>query len=297
MKSLKYWLLVVVCGAICCQAASADQAADEALIRKTVESYVAAYNAGDAKKLAEMWSPEAIYINPESGEEAVGREAIEEQFAAIFAANKDVKLAATTDAVNFVSPGVAVENGTAKVLRPNEDPEESTYSAVYVKRDGKWLLDRVTEEDIPVVMSHYEQLKDLDWMIGTWVDKDDQAIVVTDCRWTKNRNFIRRMFSLTVNDRIEVSGMQIIGWDPAEKQIRSWVFDSDGGFGQGVWSKKDKSWYIQTLGTAPDGSKASSTGIMTVLDDNTFTWQSVNRFAGGDVLPNVDEVVVVRQSE
>jgi hypothetical protein len=34
---------------------------------------------------------------------------------------------------------------------------------------------------------------------------------------------------------------------------------------------------------------------MTCLDDNRFTWQSVNREAGGELLPNVDEVVVVRQ--
>jgi hypothetical protein len=34
---------------------------------------------------------------------------------------------------------------------------------------------------------------------------------------------------------------------------------------------------------------------MTYVDDNTFTWQSVNREVAGELLPNVDEVVVVRQ--
>jgi uncharacterized protein (TIGR02246 family) len=276
--------------------ASADQAADEALIRKAVEAYVAAFNGGDAKKLAGMWSPDAVYTNPVSREQVVGQEAIEQQFASIFAASKNAKLAATTNSIQFISPGVAVENGTAKVMRPEQEPEESEYTAVYVKRDGQWLLDRVTEEDIPVVKSNYEHLKELEWMIGTWVDGDDQASVVTTCQWTKNRNFITRMFSLTVHDRIDVSGMQIVGWDPAAKQIRSWVFDSDGGFGEGVWSKKEKAWHIQTTGTAPDGSKSSSVNIMTLVDDNTFTWQSVNREAGGELLPNVDEVVVVRQS-
>jgi hypothetical protein len=32
------------------------------------------------------------------------------------------------------------------------------------------------------------------------------------------------------------------------------------------------------------------------VDDDTFTWQSINRVAGGELLPNVDEVVVVRQA-
>lgn len=272
------------------------QAADEAAIRKAVKSYVAAFNKGDGKALAAMWSPEAVYTNPLSGAQVVGRAEIEKQFAGVFSEAKDLKLKAETDSVQFISPSVAVEHGTAHVIRADQEPEKSTYTAIYVKRDGKWLLDRVTEEDVPVVMSNYEQLKDLEWMIGTWVDQDEQSRIETTCSWTKNRNFITRMFSATVRDRIDVAGMQIVGWDPAAKQIRSWVFDSDGGFGEGTWSKKDKSWYIQSTGTAPDGSKSSSTNIITYVDDNTCTWQSINRVAGGDLQPNVDEVVVVRQT-
>lgn len=295
MKSLTLTLMFVAWSAALCQVASADQATDEASIRKAVEAYVAAFNGGDSEKLAGMWLPDAVYTNPVSGEQVVGREAIEQQFASVFAASKGAKLVATTNSVQFISPGVAVENGTAKVIRPDQEPEETQYTAVYVKRDGQWLLDRVTEEDVPIVQSNYDHLKDLEWMIGTWVDGDDQANVVTTCQWTKNRNFITRMFSLTVRDRIDVSGMQIVGWDPAAKQIRSWVFDSDGGFGEGIWSKKGKAWHIQNTGTAPDGSSSSSVNIITYVDDNNFTWQSVNRQAGGELLPNVDEVVVVRQ--
>ena len=43
-------------------------------------------------------------------------------------------------------------------------------------------------------------------------------------------------------------------------------------------------------------ARSSSVNIITYVDDNTFTWQSVNREAGGELLPNVDEVVVVRQT-
>ena len=91
-----------------------------------------------------------------------------------------------------------------------------------------------------------------------------------------------------------MSGMQIIGWDPAAKQIRSWVFDSDGGFAEGRWTNKDSRWYVTMAGTLPDGRKASSTNVLTYVDDDQFKWQSVNRTAGGSLLPNVDEVVVVR---
>lgn len=272
------------------------QAADEATIRKAVESYVAAFNQGDAKALAAMWSPEAVYTNPLSGQQVVGRVEIEKQFAAIFAEAKGAKLEAKTDSIQFVSPNVAVEQGTAKVIRPEQAPEESEYTAVYVKREGQWLLDRVTEEDVPApVPSHYEQLKELEWMIGRWVDQDDQATVVTECNWAKNNNFITRSFTVQIRDRIDMAGMQIIGWDPSTKQIRSWVFDSDGGFGQGTWTKKDHRWYVQQSGVLPDGRKSSSVSIVTRLDDNTCTLQSVNRVVDGELQPNIDEVKIAKE--
>ena len=297
MKRMMLTAAWVCLGLASAMGAKADrQAADEAAIRKAVESYVAAFNQGDAGALAALWSPEAVYTNPLSGQQVVGRAEIEKQFAAIFAEAKGTKLEAKTDSIQFVSPNVAVEQGTAKVIRPGQAPEESEYTAVYVKRDGQWLLDRVTEEDVSIVPSHYEQLKELEWMIGTWVDQDEQDRIETTCQWTKNQSFITRSFAVSIADRIEMAGLQIIGWDPAAKQIRSWVFDSDGAFGEGVWSKKDKRWYVQSAGTLADGSKSSSVNIITYVDDNTFTWQSVNREAGGEILPNVDEVVVVRQA-
>lgn len=272
-----------------------DQASLEAAIGKAVESYVVAFNRGDAKALAALWGPEAVYTNPVSGEQVVGREAIQQQFAAIFSEAKGVKLEAMTDAVQFVSPNVAVEHGTAKVIRPDQEPEESEYTAVYVKRDGQWLLDRVTEEGLPVVISHYEQLKELEWMVGNWVDQDDEATVVTQCNWTRNNNFLTRSFTIQIQDRIEMAGMQIIGWDPAAKQIRSWVFDSDGGFGEATWKKKDNRWYIHQSGVLPDGRKSSAVNIITPVDENTCTLQSVNRTVDGELLPNVEEVTITKQ--
>ena len=271
------------------------QAADEAAIRKAVESYVAAFNQGDAKALAAMWSPEAVYTNPLSGEQVVGREAIEQQFAGIFADEKGAKLEAKTDSIQFISPSVAVEHGTAKVITAEQAADETEYTAVYVKRDAQWLLDRVTEEEVVITPSHYEQLKDLEWMTGNWVDQDDEATVVTQCNWTRNNNFMIRSFTIEIRDRIDMAGMQIIGWDPATKQVRSWVFDSDGGFGQGTWKKKDNRWYIQQSGVLPDGRKSSSVNIIKYVDDNTCTVQSINRTVDDELLPNVEEVTITKQ--
>jgi uncharacterized protein (TIGR02246 family) len=277
----------------------ADQAEDEAAIRKTDEAYVEAYNKQDAKALAALWSPEAVYVDPETGEEAIGREEIEKEFADTFTGLKDAKLEINVDSIQFMSPNVAIENGTARVIRPDAEPDESSYSALFVKREGKWLLDRVTEEEAleppAPPPSNYEQLKDLEWMIGTWIDQDEDATIQTDCQWTKNQNFINRSFAVVVGDQVDLAGMQIIGWDPVAKQIRSWIFDSDGGFSEGKWTRKGDRWVIQQTGTLSDGRKSSAVNIMTRVDDNSFTWRSTQRAVGGDILPDVDEVLVVRK--
>lgn len=288
------WLSLVVVVGLRPNVVLADQAEDEAAIRKNVASYTDAFNKQDAKALAALWSPEAVYINPLSGAAAVGHEAIEQQFAANFEQLQGAKLETVVDAIRFISPNVAVENGTAKVVVGKEQAAESAYTAIHVKRDGKWLLDRVTEEEIPEVVSNYEHLKDLEWIIGTWVDEDEQSSVVTTCRWSKNRNFIVRSFNVSIGDRIDATGFQVIGWDAAAKQIRSWVFDTNGGIGEGVWTKQGDSWIIQAKDTSADGKKLMSQNVIRVIDKDKFTWRSVDRQADGKLLPNIDEVVVVR---
>ena len=235
---------------------SSGQAEDEAAIRKVGTEYVAAFKKHDAKALASYWSPEAVYVNRMTGENVVGREAIQQQFEALFKSQGELQLAISVQSIQFISPNVAAEHGVATFVTPNAAPEEVGYTAVYVQRDGKWLLDRVTDKDAPADPPSYEQLKQLEWMIGRWVDKDDNASIVTECRWTKNNSFIVRSFAISIEDRIDMSGMQIIGWDAASKKVRSWTFDSEGGFSEGRWSKKGDRWFIEKTGIMADGSTA-----------------------------------------
>ena len=60
MKSTITIAILVACwsSAVCAQ--TVRQAEDEGASRKAVEAYVAAFNAGDAKALAALWSPEAV---------------------------------------------------------------------------------------------------------------------------------------------------------------------------------------------------------------------------------------------
>jgi uncharacterized protein (TIGR02246 family) len=275
---------------------AASTSADEAAIRAMAEKYVEAFNRRDSRTMAGMWSPEAVYMDPTTGEGVVGREAITKQFDYAFAGAEDAKLDVTIESIEFVSPNVALEKGLAEVTYSEFDPERTHYTAVHVKRDGQWLIDRVSEVEIqPPPPTNYEHLKELEWMVGSWIDEDETATIQTDCAWTKNRNFMTRSFAVLAGDQVDLSGMQIIGWDPAAKQIRSWVFDSDGTFGEGKWTRKDNRWLIQQVGTLPDGKKSTALHIITKIDDDSFTWQSVNRDVDGEILPNVEEVLVVRK--
>jgi uncharacterized protein (TIGR02246 family) len=275
--------------------AGVDVAAEEAAIRANAGKYVESYNRRDSKTMAAMWSPEAVYMDPTTGEGVIGREAIAKQFDYAFAGSEDAKLEVDIDSIDFLSPNVAIEKGRAVVTYSEHPPEITDYTAVHVKRDGQWLIDRVSEVEVPAPPpSHYEQLKELEWMVGSWIDDNGGTHIETDCEWTKNQNFLTRSFALKVGDRINMSGMQIIGWDPAAKQIRSWVFDSDGGFSEGKWTRKGNRWFIQQVGTLADGGQSTATNIVTYVDDDSFTWQSTDRTVDDEVLPNVEEVLVKR---
>ena len=74
-----------------------------------------------------------------------------------------------------------------------------------------------------------------------------------------------------------------------------WRFDSDGGFAEATWTCKKDRWFIQNKGILADGRKASMVNVIKQVDQNSFTWQTVERTAGGELLPNIDEVLIVRE--
>jgi uncharacterized protein (TIGR02246 family) len=289
------YLTFIVCFAASIQAVAADDVSpDEAAIRKAIASYVEAFNRADAKAVAAHWTPSGEFVTP-GGEALKGRDAIQREFEAYFGETKSAKVEVTSPVIRFISPGVAVEEGSARLLRPEETPQETSYVAVHVKTADGWKMDSVREQQRVQPQSHYEQLQALEWMIGEWGDADENASVQTICQWTKNRNFITRSFKVHVKGRIDMEGTQIIGWDPTAQTVRSWVFDSEGGFGVGAWTQDGDRWTVRTLQVLASGERASAINILTKVDDNTFTFRSVGREVDGELLPNINDVKVVRR--
>ncbi|MCP4508637.1 MAG: nuclear transport factor 2 family protein [Fuerstiella sp.] len=264
-------------------------------VSAAINSYIAVFNERDVAGLVSHWSPQGVYISRDTGERVIGREALTAEFTTMFKGEDVPKLAGTTESIELISPNVALERGTATVTRGDADVVQSSYSIVYVKSGKKWLIDRVTDEEIVVQHSNYQHLKDLEWLMGEWVDEDGGTTIEVACRWTRNQNYISRTYTVFSQGGVGSTGLQIIGWDPQAKQIRSWLFDSDGGFIKGTWAKRDDRWVVQAVATLPDGGSGSFTSIFRPTEDGAYTWEKINRVLDGQILPNVDEIVVRRK--
>ena len=158
------------------------------------------------------------------------------------------------------------------------------------------LIERTSQEAEGDASAPQNPLKDLAWMVGDWIDADEHATIETSVKWSKNDAFLIRSFRVSNLAAEPLSGMQVIAWDPAEKRIRSWTFDSRGGFGEETWSRSGDQWSMRTRFTRPDGSRASAVHVITRAGDDSFRWKSVNRLIDGSLQPDVDEVTVVRKS-
>ncbi|MFV1965682.1 MAG: SgcJ/EcaC family oxidoreductase [Pirellulaceae bacterium] len=290
MKPLRIPLATLVgCLLSCFSHGYADE---KEAITETIESYVSAFNRGDAEALAAHWAEDGELVTP-SGGDLKGRKAIQEGAAEFFKESPGARLKVDVATITIEGPETAIEQGTAQVTEPNQPATETVYTARYVKKEGKWLLTSIRES--LKAPTHHEQLKELEWLIGQWVDQDEDSTVETVCQWTKNKNFISRSFAVSLEDQLELEGTQIIGWDPSQKVIRSWMFDSDGGFGVGLWERSGNQWKIRALRILADGRKASSVNTLTRLDENTFTWKSTGREVDGEILPSIGPVTVTRK--
>ncbi|HEX3727048.1 MAG TPA: DUF4440 domain-containing protein, partial [Pirellulales bacterium] len=102
-------------------------------------------------------------------------------------------------------------------------------------------------------------------------------------------------FTIQVAGHAVMKGSQRIGWDPLAKMLRSWVFDSEGGFSGGVYTRDGDRWIIKMTGVTHDGKPASATNVITRVDKDRMMWQSRDRMVGDEAMSDIDEVPVVRK--
>ena len=264
-----------------------DRKADREAVVKSTQAFAAAVEKADAKALAGLWTAEGEYL-AENGTTLRGRAAIEAAYKDFFDKTPGLRVEMTTDVVRFVSKDSAIEEGHARVQGKNDFITSGKYSILHVREDGKWLI--AVLRDWP---AEANSLRDLEWLVGTWSVKTKDREVKTTYAWDEHKKFIVAEFTVKSADR-NVSGRQRIGRDPRTGQVRSWVFDSEGGFGEAVWTWDGKRWTQEATGVHSDGTEVKATNLLIPVDRDTFTWQSIDRTSDGEALPNVAPVKVTR---
>jgi uncharacterized protein (TIGR02246 family) len=279
---------------------AAGREQDEKAIRDAVARLTKAYNGGDAAGVASLYTTDGEMIDG-VGNQIQGRPAIEAEMAATFKAHPTAKLEVAIDTIRFLGASLAVEESVSTVTyEPGGPAQAGRYVVTYVKQDGKWLSGIVRE--LPDQQSGMQELEQLAWLVGDWVDESHEALVKTSYRWSDDHRFIVGDFAMHIGGREAMNGTHRIGWDPLAHQIRSWAFDSEGGFGESLWTVvqndpktgQPMKWVVKMSGVSHDGAIGSATHTYTRVGDDRYSFQSRDRIVGGKLTEDTPEIIVAR---
>ena len=271
---------------------------EETAIRALHEAFVKAYNAADAQALSGLFVDDAEVIDS-SGEATRGRAEIAAMYTESFKDVKGLKLESTTESIRFITPEVARVEGQSELSggSTGDARQAGTFAALMVRREGRWRLAELRDYPTPDEdISSYDHLKELDWMVGDWVDESGNAKVHSSVRWAVNESFLIRTYSTEVNGEPSMDGTVFIGWDPQTGQIKSWLFDSEGGHGEALWTRvAEDRWVVKAHGVTRDGRTNSATLSHTVVNKDSVKNSSIDRIVGGEIAPDVTDVLMVRK--
>jgi uncharacterized protein (TIGR02246 family) len=262
---------------------------DRAVLAAVMASLVKAFEHKDAKALAMQFTSQGEYSN-EDGKSAHGRDALEKGFAQFFARSGELKAEVRPESLRFLSSDAAIEEGAVTVRRgAAESGGKAHYSAFFVREQGKWLIAQLSEFG-----GDADSVADLSWLIGEWKSMSGQgAEIKTNYSFDANKKFIHVHFTYA-EKAMSLSGFQVIGVDPAIGGIRTWTFENDGGVAVADWNRDGDHWELNVVGTLADGRKLTETNILRRINNDTITWQSINRSIDGAEIPDLPPVKATR---
>lgn len=266
------------------EAQDAAHLQDEQAIRQAAGDYLAAVARGDAKALAEFWTADGDMVD-ETGRAVSARQLIAQATQAESAAARPVVTLKDTK-IRFVTADVAIEDGTSEVAAPGAKGAAvaGRFMAVWVKQDGKWRLASLREEraEAPTPAA---RLEELDGLVGKWSAMSGDTVFEVSAHWNEARTYLVREMTSLRDGKTIFSGSQRIGWDPLSGTIKSWVFDSSGGRGEGTWTQSGDDWIVHATHILPDGEQTTSSSTYTPEGENKLIWKSTVTLPGGRTLP------------
>jgi hypothetical protein len=200
-----------------------------------------------------------------------------------FADHPGAKMSVNIKSVRFIRSDVALGEGTSEVKLPDGSVDKGKFSAAWVKADGKWMLS--SARDLPSEGDTASPLAAFDWLIGEW-QAEGKPVTLT-VRPTLGKAFLHMDFNVKKAEG-DLSVMYMFGFDPMTEQVKSWTFDSVGGYGEALWSREGNQWVGRAVGILPDGQSGETTYTIKFTDDNSFVLQMRDRQVAGQPLADSD---------
>jgi uncharacterized protein (TIGR02246 family) len=275
--------------------ASSTTAAENSA-RETLTAYIAAYNKRDAAKLAEFFTPDGTLIDSENVATR-GREAIADEFAEAFDERSNYTLQATIQRIRLITADVAQAEGVARLVAPKEATIANQFVALLARQSDAWKIVEIRDYPAPAgSVPPAERLKELEWMVGEWIDESENAQVSSTVRWGQGKGYLVRDYSIQVKGEPETSGLMIITWDPQAQQIKSWIFNADGSRGEGSWTRATESqWVVKAHGSTADGQPTSATQVISLVNKDAIKTSSIDRVVGDEIASDIEDIIMVRK--
>ena len=86
----------------------------------------------------------------------------------------------------------------------------------------------------------------------------------------------------------------MIGVDPETGLLRTWIFEANGGVGEGIAMQDGKQWVFESATELTSGEVLEATNILVRINAGTFTWQPLDLSINGEQFGNLPPVKVSR---
>ncbi len=260
---------------------------DETAILRLVAGYCTAFNSGDADALPTFWTEDGDYVDGD-GTAWKGRKQLAILLTDRAKTLQGYRLACPVTSLRVVGNDAAVLDGTAELTAPGGGVSHRRYTAVLTKMNGKWLIAAARDTSGDEANPPDSELRQLDWLVGNWTRTDDAGSVQVSCRLAMNDKFLLLDYEVADKGNAPLTVTERIGWDPAAGQLRSWYFDSRGGYGEGRWVRAGNTWTVEVTGVLDDGRAAASVNRYDLVGNGEYVWSSRERYVGGERVPDVE---------
>lgn len=267
--------------------ALADEQADPiAQIRAAARAYLAALNRGDLESIGRAWTTDGTFVDA-AGRSFVAQDLAKQEYSTGVDDAESREQLKHESTIRLVTPNSAIEQGTATPETTNGSTAAVDFVAVWVKHDDRWQLDFLKEIS-GASPAKRMPLEPLSWMVGEWESADGEVQAHLKVKWSSGQKYLIQQFSVQLPSQPTLRGEQRIAWDPTAKQLRCWLFRSDGGFAQGTWSRQGDAWVVKKAGVTAEGAATSSLNLWARDDDDTCWFKSLKATVGdqqgGDVM-------------